>query len=366
MFSSSRIAAWAIVLFASGLTACGTRPFLLTTGAADATREGVDPVVVAPWEDGMRTDGGKGTVEWWYFDAHLDDGTTVVVNFMTKPIMRRGEPLMPKLEVTVTEPDGTTHKSFRIHEPSEFSAATERCDVRIGVSHVAGDLSRYVLHVEADEIVVDLEIERRVDSWRPGAGKVYFDDDRTQYLGWVVAVPHGAARGTVQVGERRWEVAGTAYHDHNWTNTAINRPIDHWYWGRGRIGSYTILFFAAEGSRRWGRAPLELFMLARDEEILIRNPDEFALEVRAQTNARPVYPRELRIEARQGEVRAHLRVVEPRVLEKEDLLATLPGVVRAPLKLFMHPWYLRFAADGEVEVDGQPQAGDVIYELMLF
>jgi predicted secreted hydrolase len=26
------------------------------------------------WEDGIRTSGEKGTYEWWYFDAHLDDG----------------------------------------------------------------------------------------------------------------------------------------------------------------------------------------------------------------------------------------------------------------------------------------------------
>jgi hypothetical protein len=26
------------------------------------------------WEDGIRTSGEKRTYEWWYFDAHLDDG----------------------------------------------------------------------------------------------------------------------------------------------------------------------------------------------------------------------------------------------------------------------------------------------------
>jgi hypothetical protein len=36
------------------------------------------------WEDGIRTSGEKGTYEWWYFDAHLDDGSTVVIVFFTK------------------------------------------------------------------------------------------------------------------------------------------------------------------------------------------------------------------------------------------------------------------------------------------
>ncbi|MDZ4957364.1 hypothetical protein GNF51_16640, partial [Clostridium perfringens] len=32
----------------------------------------------AIWEDGIRIDTSSGKFEWWYFDAHLDDGTTVV------------------------------------------------------------------------------------------------------------------------------------------------------------------------------------------------------------------------------------------------------------------------------------------------
>ncbi len=36
---------------------------------------------VALWEDGQRCDSGPGFFEWWYFDAHLDDGTTAVVVF---------------------------------------------------------------------------------------------------------------------------------------------------------------------------------------------------------------------------------------------------------------------------------------------
>jgi len=37
------------------------------------------------WEDGIRTGGVKGTYEWWYFDTHLDDGSTMVIIFFTKP-----------------------------------------------------------------------------------------------------------------------------------------------------------------------------------------------------------------------------------------------------------------------------------------
>src|SRR5512133_2307722 len=50
----------------------------LASSPADYARFGLDPSTVARWEDGARTDNRAGTYEWWYFDAHLDDGATLV------------------------------------------------------------------------------------------------------------------------------------------------------------------------------------------------------------------------------------------------------------------------------------------------
>ena len=46
-------------------------------------RLGLDPVVRAPWEDGLRLKKPfkSGEWEWWYCDAHLDDGYFCVTSF---------------------------------------------------------------------------------------------------------------------------------------------------------------------------------------------------------------------------------------------------------------------------------------------
>jgi hypothetical protein len=51
---------------------------------ADYARFGIEREAIEPHEDGLRTDGGPGSYEWWYFDAHLDDGAKLVVVFFTK------------------------------------------------------------------------------------------------------------------------------------------------------------------------------------------------------------------------------------------------------------------------------------------
>lgn len=359
-----------ILLLPLILLGCAKQPFILTDSVADAIAEGVDPVWVAPHEDGMRTHGGKGTVEWWYFDAHLDDGSTVVANFMTKPIMKRGKPLTPKMEVTVTEPDGTVHQSFTFYEASQFSASAEGCDVRIGDSTVRGNLETYTLHLVAEHIQADLVLDREVVSWRPGAGKVYFDADRTDYLGWVVAVPQGSVTGTITVDGRTWDVVGSGYHDHNWTNTAINKPLDRWYWGRTGVDPYTVLFFAAEGSRRWDHAPLNLFMLAEGEPVLVSGAGGLTLTPSEFTTTKPPYPMELSLVVDQNDTLVSMEMLHPVILEQEDLLGSMPPLAQGFLHLFMRPWYYRFQVDSHLSVETpmgvSASDGKSIYELMIF
>src|ERR1700685_4784309 len=73
---------------------------------ADYERLGLCPGTIAPWEDGARTDGGRGSFEWWYFDAHLDDGAALVVVFQTKDFTEPQKPLTPLVRINLDLPDG--------------------------------------------------------------------------------------------------------------------------------------------------------------------------------------------------------------------------------------------------------------------
>jgi hypothetical protein len=76
--------------------------------AQDYTALGIAPQPVARREDGMRTTGEKDTYEWWYFDTHLDDGSSLVVVFYTKPFIEGvGKGLAPYVSVELDRPDGS-------------------------------------------------------------------------------------------------------------------------------------------------------------------------------------------------------------------------------------------------------------------
>src|SRR5208282_6729256 len=73
---------------------------------ADYRKLGLQPVEVAQFEDGQRIGTEKGRYEWWYFDAHLDDGATVVVVFYTKPNVGPNGPLAPRITINLALADG--------------------------------------------------------------------------------------------------------------------------------------------------------------------------------------------------------------------------------------------------------------------
>jgi hypothetical protein len=163
-----------ILIFYACLSVCygqsGKATAAMETSAAAYKKLGLSESAVEPWEDGMRTTGGRGTYEWWYFDGSLDDGSSPVIVFYTKAPITPDKPLKPKITFDLDRPDGTkVHKDIDFY-PSYFSSSKDSCDVRIAVNTFSGNLHDYTIHVDMDSIKADIALHRTVPSWRPNTG----------------------------------------------------------------------------------------------------------------------------------------------------------------------------------------------------
>src|SRR5690349_7660367 len=103
-----------------------TKLAAVASSPADYERLGLSHTSIAAWEDGARTDNSPGTYEWWYFDAHLDDGAKLVVTFMNKAdFAEPKKPLSPVLRLNLNLPDGQ-HFEKIVHYPAgEWAAARD-------------------------------------------------------------------------------------------------------------------------------------------------------------------------------------------------------------------------------------------------
>jgi predicted secreted hydrolase len=246
----------------------GSEAAFTAHGKSDFEKLGLSQTTIAPWEDGMRTSGARGTYEWWYFDFTLDDGSTMVVTFNTKDVTRPQTPLAPILTFKLDRPDGTTAASTVSFNAADFAAARDRCDVRLGANTVRGDLRDYTLHLDLKDVQADLHLHGTVAPWRPGTGYMLFPGAAAHYFAWLPSVPRGTVEGSLTVGGVTRHLSGVGYHDHNWGDTSLLDLIHDWYWGRAQIGDYTVIASYIVTSDRYGRKPIPVFMLARDGKII--------------------------------------------------------------------------------------------------
>ncbi len=255
-----------------------TVPARLAGTPDDYTRIGILPHEIKPWEDGMRTKGARGTYEWWYFDAHLDDGAKLVVVFSTREFSDLNQPLNPGIRIDLTLPDGTAVRKLVQRPADTFSASTETSDVRIGDNVFAGDLHSYTIRARVEEVEVDVKLIGQVAAWRPKTGYWLFGEEGEHYFAWLPSVPLGAVEATYRVGGQGRTTTGIGYHDHNWGNAPMPELMHHWYWARGAAGPYSVIASYITAEKRYGYDALPVFMLARDGKLIADDGNKVSFE----------------------------------------------------------------------------------------
>ena len=238
---------------------------------ADYARLKIDRRVVVPWEDGQRESTASGHFEWWYFDAHLDDGATIVVEFSTKPATEPDAELSPLLMINLTLPDGRIiDKAYRARR-EDFVASKDGCDVAIGANRFVGDLHRYRIDAAIDDVSVSIDLVGEVASWRPKSGHTYYAKTRggaEKLFAWLVAVPQGRVTIDYQVGGVRMKGTGVGYHDHNWGDAPMPKLLHDWYWARAKVGPYCVVTSYVTAQKDYGYTPQTVFFLAKDGAVV--------------------------------------------------------------------------------------------------
>jgi hypothetical protein len=332
------------------------------TLTSDYERLGLIPDVIQPWEDGLRTAAADGTFEWWYFDAHLDDGSTVTVEFHTKPpYVSPKAPLTPFVLLTLTDPDGVRLDRTYIADPAHFAASEHGCDVTIGRNTFRGDAGGYAIHVEIDDVRADFTLRPEVPPWRPATGHVFFGEQAEHYIAWLPIVARGAVEAVITRDGHTETQRGSGYHDHNWGNIAPRKVLHHWYWGRARVGDYTAVTLMFVSHDKYDNALLPAAMIAKDGEIVgtAVGIDQIAFSAYNIVNhADTAVPVARRLEYRVNQADNAFRVLFE---HRRDAYTLDLGTAGA---------YLRFTGDVTIEHDAagsvSTQSGQTLWELLYF
>ena len=321
----------------------------------DFARLGLQRNRIEPWEDGMRTSGGRGSYEWWYFDAHLADGSSLVVTFYTKWMLKPKGPLAPMVQIDLDRPGKASRQLFVTATPEEFSASTERCDVRVKGCYFRGDLHAYQIRVVADGLTIDAELVGQVPSWRQATGVTYFGAHDEHTFAWLPSVPQGTVTATIAEKDATPEtLSGIGYHDHNWGDVAMSKLLNHWYWGRAQAGPYSVIAAYLYADKAYGRTELPQILIAKDGQIVADQASKVRLVLEDvfldAHSQKPVANRVIYEYAQDEEVRYRVIFQRDQTLLDQKFADTVTGVKHA-LAVIAHVdgAYLRFSGTVTVE-----------------
>jgi hypothetical protein len=316
----------------------------------------------------------KKMYEWWYFDAYLESGHTIVAFFYASNPNPGPASGKAGVELVLLRPDGVKTQKFIQYPRSEFHASTKKADVKVGnnylrIEHSKGGLPVYVVHLDEKDIGFDLTYTAQVKGWKPGTGFSHFGE--MGYFAWVIPFPRASVKGTIRDGEQKLQVKGIGYHDHNWLNFSFQSIIEYWMWGRIYSENYTACYAFIQCNEKVDRHAIKVLMLAKGENPILStgefefHKDNFEYNPRAKHS----YPKNLRIKV-PGEMEAKLKV--EKILEAEDMLERFGAGLRFIARhiLRMKPGYFRLQSGFELDVkkDGteKKESGTTLHEIVLF
>ncbi len=337
-------------------------------------------VPLLPADDALHIDinnrgreGGK--YEWWYFDAHLEGGYTIVAFFYAAN-PNPGNAGKTGVELTLLRPDGRKTQKFIRYPRSAFTASKERPDVKIGDNtmtsdYPAGALPTYKIRLDEPEagIGFDLTYANTVHGWKPGSG--YSEFAGRGYFAWVVPIPRAEVRGTIREGDKTIPVTGVGYHDHNWLNFPFQMMIEYWMWGRVTSQTFTASYAYIRCNKKVKNHAIKVLMLARKENVIL-STGEYELkkeDFEFNPAAGHQYPKVLKFSV-PGQMEMELDV--KRILEAENMLMNFNPVLRllARYLLRMKPGYFRLLSDFKLKVNqagtSTEETGTNLHEIVAF
>ena len=340
---------------------------------ADYEKLGINPDRIETWEDGIRITPDRMNWEWWYFDAMLEGGTKVVIQFFSKSgASMYLKNYHPKFIFQVNRPDG---KEYRV-EPSfsrdEASWSRERCDVRYGEHYFSGDFRDYQIHLEPIQgLGADLTLHSLSTPYRPGSSYFAFGDDSRNYT-WLCAVPRGEVTGTLTIDGKTEAVRGAGYHDHQWGNVNFLKEWNHWVWARQNFEDCSMIVFDMVSNEKteFTRFPLA-FVQDLEGRLLFENTEDVQCrvpETYTDSASGKVYPKEIRYVFENGGKHAEYTLKTGEIIEcngRKNLPAAKRLITRAA---GIDPAYTRYAGTGRMFLSENNRAlersGKLIFEFM--
>ncbi|KAI9719987.1 MAG: hypothetical protein M1812_003112 [Candelaria pacifica] len=208
--------------------------------------------------DGPKLSAINGAVfDWWYFDVvSYDLKSSITLTFFTDTAAGFPFSIEPSKDVTTVAISGT-YPNGTLFAKQLNAAQAIITTIKDGSSGLwtgndssgwtgTPDLSRYVVKINAPAagITGSFSLKSIAPAHYPcGPAKAGETMEVAPHIGWSNAVPDAEAYVDVVVDGEAFCFSGAGYHDKNWGDQPFFDSVSSWFWGHGRLGPYSIVWF---------------------------------------------------------------------------------------------------------------------------
>jgi hypothetical protein len=207
-------------------------------------------------------------VEWWYFDANLNDNISVQIGLM---LVSRNTMGLVFPGINIYDHGQEVYHRRKICSFGTFSGLEEKPLIYFkNVPYINGTIdeetgiAKYKVMLSFGEAAVSLYFNSTVRGWKTGT--------------WAVIMPKATVTGVMYYNNQVWSVEGEGYHEHKW-DMPLTFAIESkgGYWGR-ILSNSTSLVWTEINPRLSEKRILAVLNVGADEYMKVEEED-FAFQV---------------------------------------------------------------------------------------
>ncbi|MCP4650141.1 MAG: hypothetical protein GY853_08710 [PVC group bacterium] len=189
--------------------------------------------------------------EWWYFDFDLEDGRNVYIEWQSPVFSLRNNlcllviRIYENLNKNNNDPVQSTVRVLR-YSRAEVVQDKNCCKIIFPGGRIEENNGDYKIFVKEKDVAVDLTLKRKLPFFCNKSECVYENKKNKELFNWIVPLPRAQATGKIEIDQKKINIEGIAYHDHNWGNLNIAREFKGWVWIRVFFADFTFIFSEIE------------------------------------------------------------------------------------------------------------------------
>ena len=246
----------------------------------------------------------------------------------------------------VIDPEGNAHWITHTPKKKSVSFSEEFLSITDGATTFEGEDGSYRLEARFGDLEGTIDISNRLPAWKPGTGRLDYNEEGSLYQKRILVSPWADAKGTISISGDTFEIEGHGYVSKTRFANPLTRFAPYIHSLKLYSDEQFIYLLDVTLNDSYDNEIVPMLIVAEDDEWLFTTQD-YTYEILETVKVEGLpyeYPQRIRLMAEDSGYFLDGVYSEERLLNVTDVFNEIPAIVRRTLTLLIsRPIYFRAA-----------------------